>query len=227
MLAMNMLSPPRARLCIEVVHDLICPWCWLGVHRLLAALRARPEITADIVWRPFLLNPDMPLGGLSREEYMLHKFGGEARARRIWHTIAEIGRAEGMAYDFDRLGRTPPSMDAHRLVRWGRQFDRADALVEALFRAHFSEGRDIGDLLVLGEVAAACGLDAAAARAWLRSSEGQKGVLADNLAAHHLGINGVPCFIFDGHSAVSGAQEPEVLDRLLDVAQARATEPAF
>lgn len=219
-----MLVPPGARLRIEVVHDVICPWCWLGVHRLLRALRSRPDLIADLSWRPFLLNPDMPRGGLSSVDYMRHKFGGEERARRLYRTIAEIGAAEGMTYRFDRILRTPPSIDAHRLVRWGEQFGRAAELVEALFVAHFQEGRDIGDTLVLTEIAAACGLDPIAARALLLSASGIDTVIADNLHAHRLGINGVPCFVFDEHSAIAGAQEPEVIDRLLDVAAIRAAQ---
>lgn len=220
--SMNMHVPARARLRIEVVHDLICPWCRLGVHRLLHAIATRPDLIVDLSWRSFLLNPDMPLSGLASADYMRHKFGGEERARRLYHTITEIGAAEGLIYRFDRIQRTPPSVDAHRLVRWGAQFGRATPLVEALFAAHFEEGRDIGDVLVLGEIAAACGLDPVAARALLLSPNGADAIRADNLYAHRLGINGVPCFILDGHSAIAGAQEPEVLDRLLDVAASHA-----
>src|SRR5579885_3141511 len=100
-----MLSPPRARIVIEVVHDLICPWCMLGMHRLLRALRRRPDLAADLVWRPFLLNPDMPRAGMARADYVVRKFGGEERARRLYATIAGIAAAEGVIFRFDRIGR--------------------------------------------------------------------------------------------------------------------------
>ena len=215
---MNVLAPPKARLTVEVVHDLVCPWCYLGTRRLIRTIRRRPDLLVDLVWRPFLLNPDMPRVGMSRSDYVVRKFGGEDRARRLYTSITEIGRAEGVQFRFDRVRRTPSSVDAHRLVRWAARFGRADGVVEALFAAHFSDGRDLGDAAVLSAVAASCGLDPAAARAMLGSDAELDGVHADNLRAHRLGINGVPCFVVAGRHAIAGAQEPEVIERLLDVA---------
>ncbi len=215
---MNVLAPPKARLTVEVVHDLICPWCYLGTRRLLRTLRRRPDLLVDLVWRPFLLNPDMPRLGMSRSDYVVRKFGGEDRARRLYSSIAEIGRAEGVQFRFDRVRRTPSSVDAHRLVRWAGRFGRANSIVEALFAAHFADGRDLGEIGVLCAIAASCGLDPAGARAMLASDAELDGVHADNLRAHRLGINGVPCFVVGGHHAIAGAQEPEVIERLLDVA---------
>ena len=156
---MNILAPPKARLGIEIVQDIVCPWCFLGVRRLMRTLRRRPDLLFELSWRPFLLNPDMPRGGMARPDYVIRKFGGEDRARRLYGSIAEIGRAEGVLFRFDRIRRTPNSVDAHRLVRWAARFGRADAVVEALFSAYFTDGRDIGDLAVLVAVAQACGLD--------------------------------------------------------------------
>ena len=215
---MNILAPPKARLSIEVVHDLVCPWCYLGARRLLRTLRRRPDLLVDLIWRPFLLNPDMPRLGMARSDYVVRKFGGEDRARRLYGSIAEIGRAEGVMFRFDRVRRTPSSIDAHRLVRWAARFGRADEVVEGLFAAHFADGRDIGDGAVLAAVATSCGLDAAGAWAMLHSDAEFDGVHADNLRAHRLGINGVPCFVIGERHAISGAQEPEVIERLLDVA---------
>lgn len=215
---MNILSPPKARLSIEVVYDLVCPWCFLGVHRLLRTLHRRPDILFDITWQPFLLNPDMPRAGMARPDYIVRKFGGEERARRLYASISEIGRAEGLLFRFDTIRRTPNSLDAHRLVRFAARYGRADATVAALFSAHFSEGRDIGDILVLGEIADANGLNARAAEWFLTGDEEIDAVHADNLRAHRLGINGVPCFVIAGRHAIAGAQEPEVIERLLDVA---------
>jgi predicted DsbA family dithiol-disulfide isomerase len=220
----NILAPPKARLTIEIVHDLVCPWCYLGTRRLLRTLRRRPDLLIDLTWRPFLLNPDMPRLGMARSDYVVRKFGGEDRARRLYGSIAEIGRAEGLLFRFDRVRRTPSSVDAHRLVRWASRFGRGDEVVEALFAAHFADGRDIGDGAVLVAVATSCGLDAANAWAMLQSDAELDAVHADNLRAHRLGINGVPCFVIGGRHAISGAQEPEVIERLLDVAAVEALE---
>ncbi|HET6306871.1 MAG TPA: DsbA family oxidoreductase [Rhodopila sp.] len=215
---MNVLTPPRARLHIEVVHDLVCPWCYLGVRRLLRTLHRRPDIAFELVWRPFLLNPDMPRMGMARPDYVIRKFGGEDRARRLYATISESGRNEGLDFRFDRIRRTPSSLDAHRLVRHAAGHGRADSVVEALFAAHFTDGLNIGDHAVLVEIAAGCGLDPVSVRRFLASEEETEAVHAENLRAHRLGINGVPCFVVDGMHAIAGAQEPEVIERLLDIA---------
>ncbi len=221
---MNMLVPTPARLMVEVVHDLVCPWCFLGVRRLMRTLHARPDLPCDLVWRPFLLNPDMPRAGLSRADYVIRKFGGEDRARRLYASITDIGRAEGIDFHFERIRRMPSSVDAHRLVRWAARFGRATDVVAALFSAYFSDGHDIGDSAVLVAVAAACGLDPDATRGFLLRDEEVDLVHGDNLRAHRLGINGVPCFLIAGRHAIAGAQESEVLERLLDVAAADAAE---
>jgi predicted DsbA family dithiol-disulfide isomerase len=209
---------------VEIVHDLICPWCFLGTRRLMRTLRRRPDLLFELTWRPFLLNPDMPRAGMSRPDYVVRKFGGEERARRLYGSIAEIGRTEGVMFRFERIRRTPSSVDAHRLVRFAARYGRADAMTEALYSAHFTDGLDIGDVTVLTDVAAACGLDAAAARRFLVSDQEIDAVHGDNLRSHRLGINGVPCFILGEHHAIAGAQEPEVIERLLDVAAIEAAE---
>ena len=166
----------------------------------------------------------MPRLGMARSDYVVRKFGGEDRARRLYGSIAEIGRAEGVPFRFDRVRRTPSSVDAHRLVRWAARFGRADEVVEALFAAHFADGRDIGELAMLTAIAASCGLDPAEAGAMLASDAELDGVHSENLRAHRLGINGVPCFVVGGRHAIAGAQEPEVIERLLDVAAVEMME---
>jgi predicted DsbA family dithiol-disulfide isomerase len=220
----NILAPPKARLGIEIVYDLVCPWCFLGARRLMRTLRRRPDLLFELTWRPFLLNPDMPRLGMARPDYVVRKFGGEDRARRLYASIAEIGRTEGIQFRFDRIRRTPSSVDAHRLVRFAARFGRADAMVEALFSAHFTDGLDIGDHAVLMAIANACGLDGTAVRRFLTGDGESDAVHADNLRAHRLGINGVPCFVISGRHAIAGAQEPEVIERLLDVAAVEAAE---
>ena len=215
---MNALTPISARQTIEVVYDFVCPWCYLGVRRLLRALAQRPAGLFEIVWRPFLLNPDIPAGGLTRGDYVVRKYGGADRARRLYASVAELGVQAGIAFRFDRMSRIPSSIDAHRLAGWAAQHGAATAIVEALFAAQFTDGADISDAAVLVEIAAAAGLDAAAAAAFLRGREGAELVHLENLRAHRRGISGVPCFVFGGRFAVSGAQETEVFQRLLDVA---------
>ncbi len=221
---MNVLAPPPPRLLIEIVHDLVCPWCYLGLRRLTRTLNRRPDLQFELSWRPFLLNPDMPRAGMSRSDYVVRKFGGEDRARRLYGSITEIGRAEGMEFRFERIRRTPSSIDAHRLVRWAANYGRDAEMVEALFSAHFTAGRDIGDPQVLSAVAAGCGLSGQQALDFLAGDTETDGIHAENLRAHRLGINGVPCFVLGGRHAIAGAQEPEVIERLLNVAMVELME---
>jgi len=221
---MNILAPLPARLVVEGVYDFVCPWCYLGVKRLSFLLARRQDLDVELSWRPFLLNPDMPRTGMPRADYMIRKFGAEDRARRLYASIAEIGRGEGIDFRFDLIRATPSSMDAHRLVRYAARAGIADAMVEALFSAHFSEGRDIGDPSSLALLAQECGLDGAATYRFLISEEEAEAVHADNLRAHRLGINGVPCFVIDGRHAIAGAQEPAVISRLIDVALLEESE---
>jgi predicted DsbA family dithiol-disulfide isomerase len=214
----NILAPLQPRLDIDIAFDLICPWCYLGVRRLRRALRARPDIIPQLLWRPFLLNPDIPPNGVSRAEFVARKFGGEDRARRLHNALTELGRAEGIGFRFDLMGRVPSSIHAHRLVRYAVREGLGEMMVEALFHAYFADGVDIGDWGRLALLAGRIGLDAEAALAFLRSGEEAEAVHTENLRAHRLGINGVPCFIIAGQQAIAGAQEPEVLERLLDVA---------
>jgi len=215
---MNILSPLPARLAIEVVFDFVCPWCYLGVQRLAFLLARRQDLAVDLVWRPFLLNPDMPRNGMSRADYMIRKFGAEDRARRLYTSITEIAAAEGIVFNFAAIRRTPSSVEAHRLVRFASQTGCADRLVDAIFRAHFIDGLDIGAIDCLAALAAAQGLDRDVVLAFLASGEGTEYIHAENLHAHRLGINGVPCFLIDGEHAIAGAQESEVLERLIDLA---------
>jgi predicted DsbA family dithiol-disulfide isomerase len=217
---MNAITPKTRTVPIEVVYDLVCPWCYLGVSRLLRMLEARREVPVALEWRPFLLNPDIAPGGIPRQDYLVRKFGGEERARRLHGTIAELGRNEGIAFRFDAIRRVPQTLDAHRLVRWSSQHGAAHRMVMALFAEHFCAGLDIANQEVLVAVAGSVGLPPTTARQFLASAQDIEAVHAENLRAHRLGINGVPCFVMAGQSAIAGAQDPEVLERLLDVALA-------
>jgi predicted DsbA family dithiol-disulfide isomerase len=204
---------------IDIVSDVVCPWCFVGKRRLEKALALRPEIAAEIVWRPFQLNPDMPVEGVERQAYLAAKFGGDAHAERIYANVTAAGASVDIDFAFDRIRRTPNTRDAHRLIRHAAAEGRADAMVEALFRAYFLDGRDIGEHGVLAEIAGAVGLDAAATRAFLESPAELDQVLAEERSARRIGVNAVPCFIFDRQYAVSGAQEPEFFLPVFDLVQ--------
>ena len=221
---MNILTPMPAGLVVEIVFDFVCPWCYLGVKRLSFLLARRRELDVELSWRPFLLNPDMPRGGMPRVDYMIRKFGAEERARRLYASIAELGAAEGIEFNFPAIRRTPSSVDAHRLVREAAREGLADGLVMLIFAAHFVEGLDIGNSAVLVGLAGRAGMDKQAAERFLSSGEGSEFVHAENLHAHRLGINGVPCFLVDGEHAIAGAQESAVLERLFDLALSTAKE---
>jgi predicted DsbA family dithiol-disulfide isomerase len=211
---------------IDIVSDVICPWCFIEKRRLERALAERPELTLSITWRAFQLNPEMPAGGMPRESYLAAKFGGGAQASRVYAAVTEAGRSEGIEFAFERIRRTPNTQDAHRLIRFAAARGRPDALVEALFQAYFTEGRDIGVTRNLVEIAAGCGYDADAVSDYLVSGAGREELLAEERSARRLGINAVPCFIIDGSYAISGAQEPEFFLPLFDLALNRAPRAA-
>ncbi|HEY0524011.1 MAG TPA: DsbA family oxidoreductase [Stellaceae bacterium] len=205
---------------IDIVSDVICPWCYIGKRRLDRALRARPAVAASatLSWRAFQLNPEMPASGISRDAYLSAKFGNAGHARRAYASVAEAGAAEGIEFDFDRIRRTPNTRDAHRLIRYAARRGRAEPTVEALFRAYFRDGRDIGDRAALIEIADEVGFEPAHAADYLASGDGLDDVLSEDRSARRLGINAVPCFIIDGGYAISGAQEPEFFLPLFDLA---------
>jgi predicted DsbA family dithiol-disulfide isomerase len=209
---------------IEFIYDTICPWCFVGKRRLEKALARRPNVRAEILWRPFLLNPDLPEDGIPRGTYLERKFGGPARVARMLGGLREAGRSEDIDFNFDVITRTPNSLDSHRLVRWASQQGKGDEMVEALFRAYFYEGRDIGDRRQLVAAAEDAGLGPAEARDHLLAGDGRGDIFMENAQTHRMSINGVPCFIFDGAYAIAGAQDPDILVRMIDLASERSVE---
>jgi predicted DsbA family dithiol-disulfide isomerase len=217
-----------AVLAIDIVSDVVCPWCYIGMRRLGIALtelgRAEPELQLRMRWHPFQLNPDLPQEGVERRSYLEAKFGGPERAAEIYARVRAAGDSVGIAFDFDRIAVQPNTCDAHRLIGWAQAHADANPLVERLFRAYFLEGRDIGDRVVLAELAAEAGFDGEAATAFLASEVGRAEIEAADRRAREMGIGGVPFFVFDEHVAVSGAQTPDVL--LAAIGQARAAPAA-
>lgn len=204
---------------VDIVIDTICPWCYVGKRRFDRALSLRPQPQPAIWWRPFQLNPNMPRGGMDREAYIARKFGGHDRARRVYATLADAGAQEGIDFRFDLIKRTPNTIDSHRLIAAAALEGRQTAAVDAVFRAYFTEGRDIGDLEVLADIAGDLGLDRAAARKSLAGNDGREEVLAFDDMARGLGVNGVPCYIVDRRYAIAGAQSPEVFLQVFELAR--------
>lgn len=205
---------------VEIYSDVICPWCYIGKRRLERAQAMRPDARMEIRWRPFQLNPWMPPEGMSRAEYLTAKFGS-ADARRVYENIYRIGQGEGIDFAFDRIDRTPSTIDAHRLIRWSAVEGGSttqNALVEALYQAYFMEALDLGQHKVLLDAAASIGVDRDAASWFLASDEDRATVRSEDATARQMGIQGVPCFIVDQRYAVSGAQEPEYFMPLFDLA---------
>ena len=202
---------------LDIFSDVICPWCFIGKRRLEAAVAERPQEGLVVRWRAFQLNPDMPAQGMERRSYLEQKFGGAANAQRIYGQIATVGAEVGIDFAFDKIQRTPNTIDAHRLIRLAARLDREEAVVERLFRAYFLEGGDIGDRGLLAELAAEAGIDAQEAAGFLASDEDRSAVESEDLGGRQAGITGVPTFIVNRRHAVPGAQPPEVLHKLFDL----------
>jgi predicted DsbA family dithiol-disulfide isomerase len=209
---------------VDFVADLACPWCYLGLVRLDRARAMRPEFPVRVRWRPFFLNPHMPPEGMDRAAYVRRKFG--ANSKEVYERIEESGRADGVAFAFERMPRTPNTTLAHRLILFAEEQGAADAVIRALFRALFQDGRDVSRPDVLTAVAEEAGLDRDAVSEFLASDRLERDVIAAHQQAERVGIHGVPVFIVEREHAITGAQPPEILADLLDVAIAARRPPA-
>lgn len=198
---------------IDIVSDVVCPWCYLGKARLEAALSQMDGVKAEINWRPYQLDPTIPRTGVDRKQYMEAKFGSGPRLGEIHQQLEGFGKAVGIAYDFGAIEVSPNTMNAHRLIRWAAQAGPGiqGKVVDALFKAYFTDGKDIGNPNVLLDIAAGCGMDKAIVAELLPTDAEEAGVIGEIAQAKKLGITGVPCFIFNQKYAVSGAQTPDVL----------------
>lgn len=202
---------------VDVYADPVCPWCYLGKGRLERALAGRP---AEWHWRPFLLNPDVPAGGIDRQLYLNARFGSSERARQIDRAVEDAAARDGIALALERIRRVPSTVDAHRLIRLAARHGRADTVMARLFAAYFSEGLEIDDHAVLAAIAANAGLDPAEVHAHLASTDDRGAVLAAAAQARRAGIQAIPCFVFNGRYALSGAHEPAAFAPLIDLAAA-------
>jgi predicted DsbA family dithiol-disulfide isomerase len=195
---------------IGVVSDVICPWCFLGKRRLDKALAAIPDVKAEVAWWPFFLDSTIPAEGMDRHAYLANKFG-EARLATLHDPLVAAGRQDGVPYAFDRIARTPNTLDAHRLIRWSHALGKQHDVAERLFMAYWNEGRDVGDRKELIAIARDAGLDADDVADKLQSGIDRDTVLQEAEQAIHMGIKGVPCFILSERYGLSGAQSAEQL----------------
>lgn len=199
---------------IDVVSDIVCPWCYLGKARLeLAIAEVQDSVATEVFWQPYQLNPDYPPEGVDHQKVLTEKLGGPENLARIHANLETLGREVGIAYDFKAIRIGPNTLDAHRLIHWAgiEGQDVQDAVVSALFRANFEEGRNVGDPAVLKAIAESAGMDGKVI-ATLLASEADKDTVKQQIdMARQMGVSGVPFFIIDGRYAISGAQTPDVL----------------
>lgn len=209
---------------VDIVSDVVCPWCFIGKRRLDAAVaqwrERHPDAAVSIRWLPYFLNPDTPAEGEPYRPFLERKFGGPDALAAIWARVREAGETTGIAFAFERIEKRANTLAAHRLIHrcQAEEAGNAQALVEALFAAQFIDGRHVGDPTVLADIAAVCGDDRQAAAAFLASDRYTQEVQAMAAQAGAMGISGVPFFIFNGKLAVSGAQPPAVLLDAMDQA---------
>lgn len=216
----------RPMLPIEIVADIVCPWCWIGTRRLRAAVdilrRELPDFDVAPRWRPFFLNPDTPPEGEPYLPFLERKFGGREAVEALFERVRAAGREYGLDYAFEKIRLRANTLDAHRLIHWAQRQGDAAALVERLYVAQFMNGEHVGDRALLTTAAAECGYDAAAARAFLDSGEARDEVIAEERAARALGVRSVPTFIVDRRIVVVGAEEPARLAEAMRTALAGA-----
>jgi len=207
---------PQQPVRIDVVSDVVCPWCFIGKRRLEKALALKPEIPVEVHWHPYFLNDWIPREGMAREEYLTTKFGSPELYKGIAQRVSAAAAAEGLVYASDKMKRQPNTTDCHRLILWADAQGKAPAMKQKLMDLYFTEGADLSDRETLVKAAADVGLDADKVRGDLAGDKDVDAVGGEAQRAKEAGIDGVPCFIFAGKYAVSGAQAPEYLAEMIE-----------
>lgn len=202
---------------VHVIADFVCPWCYIGKRQLEQAMAERPDLDVDVRWLPFQLNPQMPEEGVPIDVFYLEHFG-ETRPSQIQDNIRQAAEPLNLPINFEKMTRIPNTLRAHRLARYASAAGVVDKVAESLFKANFTEGKDIGDMDVLLEIAADAGLDVDETRAYLESGEGQEEVLAEEHMVREMGVQGVPFIIMARQIPLSGAVGAENFARALDAA---------
>jgi predicted DsbA family dithiol-disulfide isomerase len=213
------MSETNEPMTIDVVSDVVCPWCYLGKKRLEAAIAESGGETIAVRWRPYQLDPTIPEGGLDRAAYMRKKFGDDSRLESVHARLKSLGDDVGIAFAFDKIKRAPNTLDAHRLIHWALSAGVQGEVVDRLFKLYFEEGKDIGDRALLIAVAGECGMDVDLVRKLLDEGSDVDVVEAEIAEAQSLGVSGVPFFVFASRYAVPGAQETAVLGAAIERAR--------
>ena len=221
-----MTDKPKLR--VDVVSDVMCPWCYIGKVNLDNAIQSVPELDIEVFWRPYQLDPTLPKEGKDRAEYLNNKFGGEEGARNVYSRIEQAGKALGINFDFNGIKVSPNTLDAHRIIRWagGQGVDVQDRAVSRLFELYFLENAHIGRDETLVEVAEHAGLDPELVSNLLSGDADKAQVSAEVEDARNKGITGVPCFIVEGKYAVMGAQPADTLAQAFRQVAAEKAEDA-
>jgi predicted DsbA family dithiol-disulfide isomerase len=201
---------------IDVYSDTVCPWCYVGKRRFELAVAARPQYETRVFWRPFELNPDLPIEGVDRAQYLAARIGPAERIAEAHAVLQRQGEVSGIEFRFDLMARVPNTRRSHLLIAHAARSGRQTAVQDRVMRAYFEEGCDIGEVEVLVRLGVEAGLSEREARSALILRAGQDGVIAAERHASVLGISGVPTFVFDGQYTISGAQEVGTLTRIFD-----------
>ncbi|MBG6209797.1 MAG: DsbA family oxidoreductase [Roseibium album] len=215
-------SPP---LTIDVVSDVMCPWCFIGKRRLETALRSVPQLNVDVRWHPFQLDATLPKSGKDRQQYLDDKFGGKENADAVYSRIKETGAEEGINFAFDKIKLSPNTLDSHRLILWSRSDNVQSDVVERLFKAYFLDGEDLTKAATLVRISEEAGMQSDLVEQLLETETDLDKTEAQITRASESGISGVPCFIIDGRFVLAGAEKPETIAAALQHAEETRTDP--
>ena len=208
---------------IDVISDVMCPWCYIGKRRLEKALAMVPDVPVDIRWRPYQLDHTIPEAGMDRKEYLRNKFGSDEQAAQVYGPVRAAGKDEEIPFEFEKITVSPNTLNAHRVIRWALAEGVQDAVVERLFQLYFTEGANLTDKKVLADAAVGAGLERAVVERLLDSEADVHETRAEISQAQQMGVTGVPAFIIGNRYAVMGAREPEAIAQAISqVAKERA-----
>lgn len=211
-------------LVVDVISDVMCPWCYIGKKRLEKAIKSVPGIAVDVRWHPYQLDPTLPPEGKDRATYLNEKFGGAERAEAAYERVRQAGREEGIPFAFEKIEVSPNTLDAHRLILWSRSDDLQDEVVELLFKAYFVEGRNLAKAATLVEISAEAGMQSDLVEQLFETDSDLAKLKRQIDQASEMGVTGVPFFIIDGRFALAGAEDPATIAAALQHAEATRTE---
>ena len=216
--------PELKPLVIDVISDVMCPWCYIGKKRLEKAIKSVPDIQVDVRWHPYQLDPTLPPEGKDRATYMNEKFGGADRAEAAYDRVRQAGREEGIPFAFEKIEVSPNTLDAHRLILWSRSDDLQDDVVERLFRAYFVEGRNLAKSETLVQISAEAGMQSDLVEQLFETDSDLAKLKRQIEQASEMGVTGVPFFIIDGRFALAGAEDPATIAAALQHAEATRSD---